>query len=72
MRKGLFYIPLVLFLGLSLFLLSGLFSDPRERDSAIIGKPLPAFSLPDLMNPQQQQLPTVSIRKRKAPSLFMI
>mgnify|MGYP006143869405 CR=1 FL=1 len=57
MRKGLFYIPLVLFLGLSLFLLSGLFSDPRERDSAIIGKPLPAFSLPDLMNPQQQWTP---------------
>lgn len=53
MRKTLFYVPLILFLGLSLFLLSGLFSDPRERDAVMVGKPLPAFSLPDLMNPEQ-------------------
>ncbi|CAM5187957.1 thiol:disulfide interchange protein DsbE [Alishewanella longhuensis] len=51
MRKTLFYVPLVLFLGLSLFLLSGLFSDPRERDAVMVGKPLPAFSLPDLYEP---------------------
>lgn len=53
MRKMVFYVPLVLFLGLSLFLLSGLFSDPRERDSAVIGRPLPPFSLPDLANPDR-------------------
>lgn len=57
MRKLMFYVPLVLFLGLSLFLLSGLFSDPRERDSAIIGKPLPAFSLPDLQDPSKTWTP---------------
>ena len=47
MRKAVFFVPL------TLFLLSGLFSNPRERGSAIVGKPLPAFSLPDLMSPQK-------------------
>lgn len=51
MRKALFYIPLVLFLSLAVFLLSGLFSDPRERDSAVVGRALPEFQLPDLQQP---------------------
>ena len=42
-------LPLVLFLLLLGFLLKGLFSDPRERDSALVGKPMPEFQLPDLM-----------------------
>lgn len=41
--------PLALFFILCGFLLKGLFGDPNERDSALIGKPLPVFSLPDLM-----------------------
>lgn len=53
MRKVMFYMPLVSFLMLALFLLSGLFSDPRERDSAVLNKPLPTFALADLMQPQQ-------------------
>lgn len=54
MRKLFFYLPLALFLALSLFLLSGLFSDPMERSSATVGKGLPEFSLPDLMHPETQ------------------
>ena len=53
MRKIIFYAPLALFLALALFLLSGLFSDPRERASAIIDKPLPNFALADLMQPDK-------------------
>ncbi len=51
MRKAMFYVPLAAFLALSLFLLSGLFSDPRDHGSALIEKSLPAFSLPDLQQP---------------------
>lgn len=47
-------LPLVLFVVLLGFLLKGLFSDPRERDSALIGKPMPEFMLPDLMTPSTQ------------------
>ncbi len=54
MRKPLFYLPLAAFLLLSLFLLSGLFSNPRDHGSALLQKPLPAFSLPDLANPARQ------------------
>lgn len=57
MRKALFYIPLVLFLSLAVFLLSGLFSDPRERDSAVIGRALPEFQLPDLQQPSKMWTP---------------
>lgn len=53
MRKLLFFIPFVLFIALSAFLFSGLFSDPRQHGSALLSKPLPAFSLPDLMEPQR-------------------
>jgi cytochrome c biogenesis protein CcmG/thiol:disulfide interchange protein DsbE len=49
MKKiSLFVIPLLLFIGGAVFLLQGLFSDPRERDSMVVGKPIPQFSLPDL------------------------
>ena len=53
MRKAMFYLPLVLFLALALFLLSGLFSDPRERGSASLNKALPEFALADLMQPDK-------------------
>ena len=43
-------LPLILFVVLLGFLLKGLFSDPRERDSALINKPVPDFQLPDLMD----------------------
>ena len=57
MRKLLFFMPLALFLALALFLLSGLFSNPMERESVTTNKPLPGFNLPDLMNPEQRWQP---------------
>ncbi len=50
-KASLVSIPLVLFLLLVVFLYKGLFSDPRELDSQVKDKTLPAFSLPDLMRP---------------------
>lgn len=52
MRKVMFYVPLALFLGLSLFLFSGLFSNPMERSSVTTNRPMPDFRLPDLMQPE--------------------
>lgn len=43
-------IPLVLFLGLSVFLGIGLYSDPTQRESEVLSEPFPAFELPDLDN----------------------
>jgi cytochrome c biogenesis protein CcmG/thiol:disulfide interchange protein DsbE len=53
MRKLAFFIPFVLFIGLSVFLFSGLFSNPMERESSVIGRPVPDFALPDLQQPEQ-------------------
>ena len=54
MRKLLFFVPFALFIGLSLFLLSGLFSDPRQIGSALVERQLPQFQLPDLMQPNKR------------------
>lgn len=49
-RKIVFFlVPLAIFLVLVVFLLKGLYSDPRQRDSAIVDKVLPPFALDDLM-----------------------
>lgn len=54
MKKALvFILPLGLFVLVSLFLYQGLFSDPRARDSSVVNRPLPEFSLPDLMSPNR-------------------
>ncbi len=50
-------IPLVLFVLLIVFLFQGLFSDPRALDSQVKDKPVPAFSLPDLMAPNVTYTP---------------
>ena len=42
------FLPLVLFAVMALFLFRGLGLDPKELPSALIDKPLPAFSLPAL------------------------
>jgi cytochrome c biogenesis protein CcmG/thiol:disulfide interchange protein DsbE len=47
-------VPLILFVLLLAVLLKGLFSDPRERDSALIGKAFPQFQLPDLYDDSKQ------------------
>ncbi len=52
MKKiGFFLVPLGIFLVLVVFLFQGLFSNPRELDSQVQDKQVPAFSLPDLMQP---------------------
>ncbi|WP_341501664.1 DsbE family thiol:disulfide interchange protein [Gallaecimonas sp. GXIMD4217] len=42
--------PLLAFLALVVFLFRGLFSDPTEIESALIGKPVPAFEMVDLFD----------------------
>lgn len=46
MRSLKFLLPLALFAGIAWFLLQGLSRDPREIPSPLIGKPVPAVSLP--------------------------
>lgn len=41
-------VPLLIFLGLSIFLLKSLHNDPNALPSALIGQSLPAFHLPTL------------------------
>ncbi|WP_439851854.1 DsbE family thiol:disulfide interchange protein [Pseudomonas syringae] len=45
MKRWIMLLPLVLFLGVAAFLYRGLYLDPAELPSALIGKPFPAFSL---------------------------
>lgn len=49
-KYALLFLPLVLFLSLTFFLLKGLFSEPRYEVSSQIDRQLPAFDLPDVMN----------------------
>ncbi|HLV18908.1 MAG TPA: DsbE family thiol:disulfide interchange protein [Pseudomonas sp.] len=53
MRRALLLIPLAIFLVVAGFLYKGLFLDPRDIGTTMIGKPLPAFSLPSLENPER-------------------
>ncbi|MDF2177491.1 DsbE family thiol:disulfide interchange protein [Aliiglaciecola sp. CAU 1673] len=53
-RIGLFLLPLALFLFVTLFLLQGLYSDPRERESSLLERQVPAFTLPDVMDETTQ------------------
>jgi cytochrome c biogenesis protein CcmG, thiol:disulfide interchange protein DsbE len=46
MKRLILLLPLAIFLGVAVFLYRGLFLDPSELPSALIGKPFPAFSLP--------------------------
>jgi len=46
-------LPLAIFLLVAVFLYRGLFLDPTELPSALIGKPLPSFSLPSVEDPQR-------------------
>ncbi|MFA5493454.1 MAG: DsbE family thiol:disulfide interchange protein [Porticoccaceae bacterium] len=47
------FIPLAIFLVLGVFLLRGLDRDPSELPSALIDRPVPAFTLPDLQDGTQ-------------------
>ena len=44
-------LPFLVFAALAVFLYTGLFRDPREVPSPLIGKPAPAFALRDLHEP---------------------
>ncbi len=48
MKKLVLFIPLVLFLVMGVFLYKGLFLNPQKLDSALEGKPVPAFKLQSL------------------------
>lgn len=52
MRIAILAIPLIIFIVLVGFLLRGLFSDPTELSSALVGKPVPEFVLPDIYQPE--------------------
>lgn len=47
------FIPFGIFVVLALFLLKGLDKDPNELPSALIDRPVPAFSLPNLHEPKK-------------------
>lgn len=51
MKRAILLLPLALFLVLAVFLYRGLFLDPAELPSALIGKPFPQFSLPSVDEP---------------------
>lgn len=52
-----FILPFVIFIVLAVFLFVGLKLDPREVPSPLVGKPAPAFVLPQLHNPGNQFSP---------------
>ena len=64
MRALKFLIPLLVFAGISWFLLKGLSRDPREIPSPLVGKPAPAVSLPRLDDPSAPPWTTESMRGR--------
>jgi len=57
-RAWQFFLPLAVFFGLLWFFYKGLFLNPREVPSALIDKPVPAFSLPRLDEPTALFTPT--------------
>ena len=68
MRRLLLLVPLALFLSIALFLYRGLFLNPQELPSALIDKPLPAFSLSDLKNEQR----LITEKDLKGPALVNV
>lgn len=52
MKKFAVFVPLALFVVLSVFLFKGLDRDPSELPSALVGEPFPEFFLPQLLGPQ--------------------
>ena len=58
-RIGLFLLPLGLFLLITVFLLQGLFSNPRDIESSLLNQPVPTFRLPDVMDASIEYGPEV-------------
>ncbi|TBU98264.1 DsbE family thiol:disulfide interchange protein [Stutzerimonas kirkiae] len=53
MKRLMLLLPLALFLVVAVFLYRGLFLDPSALPSALIGKPLPEFTLPSVEDEQR-------------------
>lgn len=53
MKRALMFLPVLVAVAFGIFLYAGLGNDPKELDSALIGKPVPAFELADLDRPDQ-------------------
>ncbi len=53
MKRVLMLLPLAIFLVVAVLLYRGLFLDPTELPSALIGKPFPAFELPAVEGDRQ-------------------
>ena len=68
MKRLILLVPLALFLGMAAFLYKGLFLDPQELPSALIDKPLPAFSLQDLKSDQR----LITEKDLKGPALVNV
>lgn len=51
MKRLLLFIPLLVVVILGVVLFAGIGKDPTALESALIGKPVPEFSLPELQNP---------------------
>ena len=49
-NKTLMLVPFIIFAVLCVFLLKGLFGNPKEIETGRIGHTMPTFSLPDLMD----------------------
>lgn len=54
MKRVLLFLPLVLVIVLGVVLFAGIGKDPTHLDSALIGKPVPAFTLSDLAKADKQ------------------
>jgi len=53
MKRWIMVLPLAVFLLVAVFLYRGLYLDPAELPSAMIGKPFPAFALPSVQGDRQ-------------------
>ncbi len=53
MKRWIMVLPLAVFLLVAVFLYRGLYLDPAELPSAMIGKPFPAFALPNVAGDRQ-------------------
>ncbi|MFC2971482.1 DsbE family thiol:disulfide interchange protein [Azotobacter bryophylli] len=53
MKRAILLLPLLIFLGVAVFLYRGLFLNPAELPSALIDKPFPSFSLQSVVDAQK-------------------
>lgn len=59
MKRALMFLPVLVAVAFGIFLYAGLGKDPQALDSALIGKPVPAFQLSALADPDRTLTPDV-------------